>query len=92
METIQRGGQRAGRTTGKEAARRRTELFPPVSERLTRLLVLILLGVGAALAVAQIVLLAVTWSVPAGQELPGHRISTGSSSATPSSPRACYRR
>lgn len=71
------GGRRAGRGTGPQAVRQRTQWFPRVSERQTSLLVLVLLGGAAALAVAQIVLLAVTWSAPTGQELPDPVSSIG---------------
>ena len=55
----------------------REERSPTGSGRLTRLLVLVLLGAAAAAAVAQLVLLAVTWSAPTGQELPGPVPSIG---------------
>ena len=48
-----------------------------MSERLTGLLALVLLGVAAAMAVAQVALLAVTWSLPTGQELPDPVSSIG---------------
>ena len=66
--------ERAGRGT---AVSQRKERSPTGSGRLTRLLVLVLLGAAAAAAVAQLGLLAVTWSAPTGRELPGPVASIG---------------
>lgn len=62
---------------GRQAVSQRTETSPAVSEQLTNMLVLVLLGVATAMAVAQIVLLAVTWSAPTGQEFPDPVSSIG---------------
>ena len=76
-ESARRTGAEWGRGTGPQAVSQRQERFPALSERLTRLLVVVLLGVAAAMAVAQLVLLAATWSAPTGQELPDPLSSLG---------------
>ena len=75
--SAQQADAEPGTGTGPQVVSQRKERFPTLSERLTRLLVLVLLGGAAALAVAQLVLLALTWSAPTGQELPGPVSSLG---------------